>query len=124
MPETCCDALGRQLKSGKKFLTNRTASGGEWIPAFVQKVDAERCIGCGSCVKVCLGKCYELREIKVNGNARKQSFRRSQKRESVFVPKKKVAVVVHPENCFGDCHCHKVCPIIGGAMICKPKEIK
>lgn len=102
----CCDVIGRELESGKKFLANRTASGGEWLPAFVQNVDAEKCIGCGSCVKVCLGKCYELKEITVNGK------------------KKKVSVVAHPENCLGDCHCHKVCPIIGGAMVCKPKEIR
>lgn len=117
MPEICCDVLGKHLESGKKFLTNKTASGAEWIPAFVQKVDAEKCIGCGSCVKVCLGNCYELKEKTVNGK------------------KKKVAVVVSPENCFGDCHCHKVCPVkiegdkspssgSGGAMVCKSKEIK
>ncbi len=101
----CCDVIGKELKSGKKFLANRTASGEEWIPAFVQKVDVDKCIGCGSCVKVCLGNCYELKEIIVDGK------------------RKKVAVVVRPENCLGDCHCHKACPIIGGAMSCKPKEI-
>lgn len=106
MTEPCCDVIGRKIKSGKKLLTNKIASGTEWIPAFVQRVDMEKCTGCGSCVKVCLGGCYELREITVNGN------------------KKKVSVVVHPENCFGDCHCHKTCPVLGGAMICVPKEIK
>lgn len=102
MKETCCDVLGRELKTGK-YQTNKTAYSAEWIPAFVQKVDAEKCIGCGSCVKVCLGNCYELQEKIVNGE------------------KKKVSVAVRPENCFGDCHCHKVCLIIGGAMVCKPK---
>lgn len=105
-PETCCSALCRELGIEKKFLTNKTASGGEWIPMFIQKVDAEKCTGCGSCVKVCLGNCYEIRELIVNGK------------------KKRVSVAVRPENCFGDCHCHKVCPVKGGAMICNPKEIK
>lgn len=105
MHKVCCDALGKELKSGKKFVTNRTASGDEWVPAFVQKVDAEKCIGCGSCVRVCLGGCYEMKEAIINGK------------------KKRAAVVIHPENCFGDCHCHKVCRVTGGAMVCKPKEM-
>lgn len=102
----CCDVLGRNIENGKKFLTNKTASGAEWIPAFVQMVDAEKCTGCGSCVRICVGNCYEIKEMTVNGK------------------KKKVSVVVNPENCFGDCHCHKTCPVIGGAMVCVPKEME
>ena len=105
MSETCCDVLGNEVKSGKKFVTNKTALGADWIPAFVQTVDTAKCTGCGMCIRICFGNCYELKEIMVNGK------------------KKKVAVVVRPENCFGDCHCHKVCPIQGGAMVCKPKTI-
>lgn len=103
LSEACCDVFGRELKSGKKFLVNRTASGAAWTPAFVQSVDAEKCTGCGLCVRVCLGGCYEIKEIMVNGK------------------KKKVSVVVNSENCYGDCHCHKTCPVSGGAMVCKPK---
>ncbi len=78
----------------------------EAVPAFVKFVDEERCVGCGKCVEVCLGNCYELREKIVDGR------------------KKKVSVVVRPENCYGDCHCHKVCPVPGGAMVCEPKRIR
>jgi NAD-dependent dihydropyrimidine dehydrogenase PreA subunit len=68
---------------------------------YVQAVDWDDCVGCGLCVNVCLGGCYELSEV--DGE--------------------KKAVVVNPDNCMGDCHCHKVCPVEGGAMTCKPVEL-
>lgn len=68
---------------------------------YVQSVDPEKCIGCGRCVKVCLGGCYEMQEVE--GETK--------------------AVVVNPANCMGDCHCHKVCPVEGGAMSCRPVPI-
>lgn len=98
----CCDAVGNELNLNKNWIKFKKASGEEWLPAFVQKVDWHKCIGCGMCVRVCLGNCYQLK--KVNG--------------------KLVSVVVNPKNCYGDCHCHKICPVKGGAMICKPKLIK
>lgn len=98
----CCDILGKRLNFNKNWFKSKKANGEEWIPAFLQYVDKDKCIGCGMCVKVCLGNCYELK--KING--------------------KTVSVAVHPENCFGDCHCHKICPVLGGAMICKPKLIQ
>jgi NAD-dependent dihydropyrimidine dehydrogenase PreA subunit len=52
-----------------------------------------------------MGNCYEIKELIVNGK------------------KKRVSVAMRPENCLGDCHCHKTCPVIGGAMVCAPKEI-
>ncbi len=100
----CCDVTGRKLEPGN-WLEFVRADGRKWIPAFVKFVDEERCIGCGMCVRICLGNCYELREKIVNGK------------------KKKVSVVVRPENCYGDCHCHKVCPVPGGAMVCEPKRM-
>jgi NAD-dependent dihydropyrimidine dehydrogenase PreA subunit len=81
-------------------------------------VDPEKCIGCGMCIKVCLGECYEMRDIKpkkilvsINGKLR-----------TIIVSRQ--AFVVRPENCYGDCHCHKICPVDGGAMICRPKTIE
>lgn len=105
MVEECCDILGNKLDPNKKWLTAKRADGVEWVPAFVQYVNPEKCTGCGLCIKVCLGNCYELQENIIKGK------------------KKKVAVVVRPENCYGDCHCHKICPVEGGAMVCKPREI-
>lgn len=95
----CCDAAGHELAAAKDYQKNKDNSGKDWTPAFIESVDPEKCIGCGMCVRVCLNNVYEIKEI--NG--------------------KKVSVVVNPDDCFGDCHCHKVCPVPGGAMICKPK---
>ena len=116
--KVCCDILGRHLDLSKAWYTARKASGEPWIPAFVKYVDPEKCIGCGLCVKVCMGECYELREVKpkkltvvIDGKPR-------------VIDIKRQAFVVRPENCYGDCHCHKVCPVDGGAMICEPLALR
>ncbi len=98
----CCDILGNELNLNKNWFKSKKANGDEWVPAFVQKVDEQKCIGCGMCVKICLGDCYQLKKVN----------------------RKVVSVVVNPQNCYGDCHCHKICPVKGGAMICKPKSIE
>ncbi|HNV68180.1 MAG TPA: 4Fe-4S binding protein [Candidatus Ozemobacteraceae bacterium] len=33
--------------------TGLTRGGKEWTPRFLERLDAERCTGCGFCVKVC-----------------------------------------------------------------------
>lgn len=95
----CCSA--KTCGKGKTYLTFRRQDGTSWTPMYVQSVDPEKCIGCGLCVKVCAGGCYEMREV---------------------VGEKK-AVLVNPGRCMGDCHCHKVCPVPGGAMTCRPVEV-
>ncbi|GAB4252277.1 ferredoxin family protein [Deferrisoma sp.] len=94
----CCSG---GLCSEKTYLTFRRQDGSPWIPMYVQEVESEKCLGCGKCVAVCLGGCYEMVEVSGETKAR----------------------VVNPGNCMGDCHCHKVCPVEGGAMTCQPVEI-
>lgn len=106
MTNKCCDVLERELDTKKNWFKSKKSNGEEWIPAFLHYVDGTKCTGCGMCVKVCLGNCYELQEKIIGGK------------------KKKISVAVRPENCFGDCHCHKTCPISGGAMVCKPKLVE
>ncbi len=101
----CCTILGNKLDSRKSWVTNVRKNGKKWVPMFLEYVDGEKCIGCGMCVKVCTGRCYEMKEIEIMGK------------------KKKIAVAVHPESCLGDCSCHLICPI-KNAIICKPKLIK
>ncbi len=112
--ETCCDVLGRHLDPSKNWYTARKASGEQWIPAFVKYVDTEKCIGCGLCLKVCMGGCYKLRKVE----PRELTVSINGVLKTVKVTKQ--AVVVNPGNCLGDCHCHKICPVDGGAMICEP----
>ena len=101
--EECCTILGESVNLKKKWVTNVRKNMDGWIPMFLEYVDPEKCIGCGMCIKVCTGKCYELQEKNVNGKI------------------KTVSVAIKPENCLGDCSCHLICPVKRGAMVCKPK---
>jgi NAD-dependent dihydropyrimidine dehydrogenase PreA subunit len=102
----CCTILGQLLDPKKNWVTNVRKNGSRWIPMFLEYVDPEKCIGCGLCVKVCTGGCYEMQEKTIKGKT------------------KRISVAVAPENCLGDCSCHLICPVPGGAMVCKPKLIK
>ncbi len=77
----------------------KTRGGDEWLPMFLSYIDHKRCMGCGRCVWACYNACYELREV--NG-------------------KLKAFPSTDASKCFGDCHCHSVCPT--QAMVCKPRE--
>lgn len=43
-------------------ITGRTRGGAEWVPQFVDALDALKCIGCGRCYKVCPRSVFELVE--------------------------------------------------------------
>jgi Nif-specific ferredoxin III len=43
-------------------ITGRTRGGAEWVPQFVSALDAQKCIGCGRCYKVCPRSVFELVE--------------------------------------------------------------
>lgn len=115
MTEKCCDVLGRELDPTKEWYTSETKSGSSWIPAFIERIDPSKCIGCGLCVKVCTGNCYELKETEEREVTVSMGGRQATKRV------RRVAVVVNADACLGDCSCHKICPVDGGAMICKPR---
>lgn len=44
------------------MITGRTRGGAEWVPEFVTALDAQKCIGCGRCYKVCPRDVFELVE--------------------------------------------------------------
>ena len=44
------------------MITGRTRGGAEWVPEFVTALDAQKCIGCGRCYKVCPRSVFELVE--------------------------------------------------------------
>lgn len=116
LSKACCDVLGNELDPNTNWYTALRKSGEQWVPAFVEYVDLERCVGCGLCAKVCVGGCYEMREVP----EREVSVSIKGKRRNFVV--RRVAVVVNSENCVGDCHCHLICPVDGAAMVCKPKS--
>ena len=39
-----------------------TLGGTEWVPQFVEALDAKKCIGCGRCFRVCSRNVFELVE--------------------------------------------------------------
>lgn len=44
------------------LITGRTRGGAEWTPEFVTALDAQKCIGCGRCYKVCPRDVFSLVE--------------------------------------------------------------
>jgi NAD-dependent dihydropyrimidine dehydrogenase PreA subunit len=52
---------------GEKMIkTFEDIPGVEWVEGagdFIS-VDLQKCVGCGNCVKVCLGGCYEVKDKK------------------------------------------------------------
>lgn len=43
-------------------IVGRTRGGEEWVPQFVTELNAQTCIGCGRCYKVCPRDVFELVE--------------------------------------------------------------
>lgn len=43
-------------------ITGRTRGGADWVPQFVTALDAQKCIGCGRCYKVCPREVFALVE--------------------------------------------------------------
>ncbi len=93
--KSCCCEL-----DDVAYYQGETKSGEKWTPAFIEYVDAEKCNGCGMCVKVCSRGVYEIQEL--NG--------------------KKISVAVNAGNCVGDGSCHMVCK--PNAMVCVPRKIE
>lgn len=85
-------------------LTGVTRSGAQWIPKFVESIDAEKCIGCGRCFKVCGRGILELQGL--DGENNLIPIEASNEDEI----DKKVMTIVHPELCIGCESCSKVCP--------------
>ncbi len=79
-------------------------SGGSWTPKFVMEINADKCIGCGRCFKVCGRDILELRGITEDGDVVELD---SGGDEEI---NKKIMTIVHPEFCIGCEACAKVCP--------------
>lgn len=89
----CCN-----ITDDGSYYQAETKAGKKWLPAFIEYIDADKCLGCGECVNVCSRGVYEIQEI--DG--------------------RNIAVPVNSGNCVGDGSCHMVCKT--NAIVCKPKK--
>lgn len=74
------------------YLTGKTKDGSEWTPHFVEKIDDEKCIGCGRCYKTCSRSVLNFKEIDEDDSARMFMY------------------VENAGNCIGCVACGKMCP--------------
>jgi Nif-specific ferredoxin III len=75
-----------------------TRGGTPWSPQYLERIDPEKCIGCGRCHKVCGHDVMELVEKPFEG-------------EDEFGDDmgNKVMSVVRPDSCIGCAACLRIC---------------
>ena len=79
-------------------ITGTTRGGKPWTPKFIEKIEIEKCIGCGRCYKVCGFGVLELIEKPFEGED-----------EYGDDMGNKVMSIAAPENCIGCEACARVC---------------
>lgn len=85
-----------------------TRGGAEYIPEYLVDIDAEKCIGCGRCFKVCGRDVMTLHGMTEDGEILRPGTEEYDDLEDEIV--KKVMAMVAPENCIGCGACARVCP--------------
>jgi Nif-specific ferredoxin III len=82
-------------------LTGLTLGGKTWIPQFIQKINQDKCIGCGRCSKACPRDLLRLRALNEEGE-----FVENEEYEAID---RKVMTIVNPEYCIGCRACARIC---------------
>lgn len=85
-------------------ITGLTRGGAEWIPEFVTALDAQSCIGCGRCYKVCPRDVFTLVERASLIDAEDDDFYDEDDEMMVMTIKNDGL------DCIGCVSCARVCP--------------
>lgn len=84
--------------------------GRSWTPRFVATLDAERCIGCGRCFKVCGRDVLTLVGLSAEGEPIALADAGYDDDEDEDAYERKVMTIANPINCVGCEACAKICP--------------
>ncbi len=80
--------------------------GRSWTPRFVHAIDAEKCIGCGRCFRVCGRSVLQLVGVDEEGEVIPLELGEDDDDEY----EKKIMTVANPKNCIGCEACARICP--------------
>ena len=89
-------------------MTALTRGGAEYTPEFLMAIDAEKCIGCGRCFKVCGRDVMTLGGVTEDGLVVMPGTDDWDEYEDDIV--KKVMVLSDANACIGCGACNRVCP--------------
>lgn len=78
-------------------------SGEIWTPRFIRAIDAERCIGCARCIRVCSRDVLALAGVDEDGAL----IAIDEDEDAEY--EKKVTTVANPGSCIGCEACVRVC---------------
>lgn len=84
------------------MISGRTRGGLEWIPQFVTALDAQKCIGCGRCYKVCPRDVFTLVERSSVLDDAEDFYDEDDEMQ--------VMTIKDAFDCIGCTSCAKVCP--------------
>jgi Nif-specific ferredoxin III len=85
-----------------------TRGGQEYTPEFLMAINAEKCIGCGRCFRVCGREVMTLHGLTEDGDLVRPGTDEYDDVEDELI--KSVMKLIAPEKCIGCGACARVCP--------------